>query len=113
MLPVRDVGRALARYAALGFTAEVYGADEDQYGFLERDGVHLHVSRVEGLAPATNTLAVYLYVDDADALLAEWRAAGVDGRFGDPDDTEYGLREGHYLDPDGNLFRVGSPLPRG
>ena len=94
VLPVRDVGAALDRYSALGFTAEAYRAEADLYGFLERDAVHL-------------------YVDDADALLAEWRAAGVEGSMLDPYDTEYGLREGHDVDPDGNLIRVGSPLPQG
>ena len=110
VLPVSDVGAALARYAALGFTAIAYGGDTSEYGFLERDGAQLHVSRVDGIDPAASMVSVYLYVDDADALLAEWRAAGVDGRFGDTYDTEYGLREGTYVDPDGNLLRFGSEL---
>jgi hypothetical protein len=25
--------------------------------------------------------------------------------------TEYGLRDGWHLDPDGNLLRFGSPIP--
>jgi hypothetical protein len=29
----------------------------------------------------------------------------------DVDDADYGLRKGTYVDPDGNLLRVGSPLP--
>ena len=78
---------------------------------LERDGVQMHVIRVDGLDPASSTVSVYLYVDDADALLAEWRATGVDGQFGGSHDTDYGLREGTYVDPDGNLLRFGSPLP--
>ena len=53
-------------------------------------------------------MSTYVYVDDADALLAEWRAAGVEGRFEDAYDTEYGLREFCHVDPDGNLLRVGS-----
>ena len=113
VLPVADVAAALARYAALGFTARAYDPAAAEYGFLERDSVHVHLSRVEGLDPATSTVSVYLYVDDADAVIAEWRAAGVEGRFGVAYDTEYGLREATYVDPDGNLLRVGSPLDPG
>jgi hypothetical protein len=50
----------------------------------------------------------YLYVDDADALHAEW--SSVEGRHHRPEDTPYGLREGAYVNPDGNLLRYGSPV---
>ncbi len=58
---------------------------------------------------ATTTSCAYLWVDDADALHAEWAAAGVDGRLDPPRPTEYGLEEGAHVDPDGNLIRFGSP----
>ena len=45
------------------------------------------------------------------ALATEWSASGAEGRFVDPVDTDYGLREGAHIDPDGNLLRYGSPLP--
>ena len=61
--------------------------------------------------PRTNTSACYLHVDDAQALFEEWSATGVKGRLHPPEDTEYGLREFAHVDPDGNLLRVGSPLP--
>jgi hypothetical protein len=35
--------------------------------------------------------------------------AGVQ-RTGAPVDTDYGLREGWHIDPDGDLLRFGSPL---
>jgi hypothetical protein len=112
VLPVKDVAAALAHYEKLGFTARRYAEDDGRgpvYGFLERGPVELHLARVLDLDPKTNTSAVYLYVDDADALLAAWRAAGVGGRFADAVDTPYGLREGAHVDVDGNLLRVGSP----
>jgi hypothetical protein len=37
-------------------------------------------------------------------------SAGVAGRFIEPHDTRYGLREFVYIDPDGIVHRVGSPL---
>jgi hypothetical protein len=54
---------------------------------------------------------VYLYVSDADALYAEWMALeDFDGHWHPPHDTPYGLREFAYVDPDGTLHRIGSPL---
>jgi hypothetical protein len=52
-------------------------------------------------------------VSDADSVDADWTAAGVDGRLGTPGDTVYGLREFSYVDPDGALLRIGSPLTSG
>lgn len=46
-------------------------------------------------------------------LHAEWTSAGVEGRFMGPHDTPYGLREFVYVDPDGIVHRVGSPLAGG
>ena len=61
--------------------------------------------------PKTTLVSVYVYVSDADARYTEWSSSGVEGRFHQPTDTDYGLREGAYVDPDGNLLRYGSPLP--
>ena len=49
-------------------------------------------------------------MDDADDLYREWSAAGV-GDSREPNDTDYKIREGADIDPDGNLLRFGSPLP--
>ena len=64
-----------------------------------------------GLDVASNSVAVYLEVSDADALWVEWSSAGVGGSFADLVDKEYGLREGEHVDPDGNTIRFGSPNP--
>ena len=65
---MRDLGAALAHYAALGFSTFAYEAGDD-YGFANRDGTGLHLAAgAEGDAPG----AAYLYVRDADALYAEW-----------------------------------------
>ncbi|MET0740988.1 MAG: VOC family protein [Candidatus Nanopelagicales bacterium] len=109
VLPVRDVPAALERFGRLGFEVRAY-AGEAEYGYARRGGVWLHVSRVADLDPLTSVVSAYLYVGDADALHTEWSSTGVDGRFIPPTDTEYGLREGAYVDPDGNLLRYGSWL---
>jgi catechol 2,3-dioxygenase-like lactoylglutathione lyase family enzyme len=115
VFPVRNVRAALAHYRKLGFDAHAYNeaaaGDDVVYGFVQRGHLELHLSRTPDLDCARNSSAAYLYVDDADALYAEWRAAGAGGRFyGAPADTPYHLREFAYADPDGNLLRVGSEM---
>ncbi len=114
VLPVRNVRAALAHYRRLGFEAKAYGenaGDDAVYGFLQRDRIELHLARVPELRVEENTSAIYVYVDDADALYVEWQAAASGGRFhGAPADTPYHLREFAYVDPDGNLLRIGSEM---
>jgi hypothetical protein len=100
-----DLRRALDHYAALGCTVSRH---DDGYGFAARAGVEIHLELVDHMDPLLSAGGAYLHVPDADALAAEW--AGVE-RTGAPVDTDYGLREGWHIDPDGNLLRFGSPLP--
>jgi Ser/Thr protein kinase RdoA (MazF antagonist) len=113
VFPVRDLRRALAHYASLGFEVEPY-ADGDGYGFAERDEVSLHLSLDEGHGPEADHQHVgtaYLYVEDADTLYDEWARPSVGGLTRRVGDTPYKLREGSHVDPDGNLIRFGSPMP--
>jgi uncharacterized glyoxalase superfamily protein PhnB len=118
VLPVRDVRRALERYRRLGFQARPYleaglSTEEDPiYGYLSWGPVEIHLSGFDALDPKTTTSVCYLFVDDTDAVYTAWSAAGVEGRFRPPADTTYGRREFGYVDPDGNLLRVGSSLKR-
>ncbi len=70
--------------------------------------MNLHLSKSSDLDPLTTQVSLYLLVDGADALYAEWQAANVDGRTHAPRDTDYGLREGAHIDSNGNLVRFGS-----
>jgi hypothetical protein len=106
VLPVRNLARALEHYRMLGFVVRAYSGGG--YGYAERDSMNLHFSVVSDLEPSRTTSAIYLYVDDADALFAEWRASGASGQFFEPEQTEYGMREGAHVDLDGNLLRFGS-----
>lgn len=110
VVPVRDLDAALDRYRRLGFDARAYEGTA-RYGFVDRDGVSLHLSEWAGHDPERSAAAVYPYVSDADAVHAQWATAGVPGRFHRPVDTEYGLREFAFVDADGTLHRVGSDLP--
>jgi hypothetical protein len=109
VIPVRDLGVALDRYRRLGFTARAYEGDA-RYGFVDRDSVSLHLNEWHEHDPSRTGAVVYLYVGDADAVHTEWAQAEVPGRLGRPCDTEYGLREFGYVDPDGTLHRVGSTI---
>ena len=102
-----DVTRALAHYRRLGFDAEAFG---DVYGFLTLGPVHIHVARVDHVDPKTTNVACYLYVADADDVHRRWTSSGADGSFHPPTDSDYAMREGAHLDPDGNLIRYGSSI---
>ncbi len=107
VLPVADLASALDRYGRLGFTTHVR---DDGYAYVARDEVRVHL--VAHDAPRTGPEPTcYLFVDDADEVADEWRASGVDGELTGPVDTDTGMREGAYVDPDGNVVRFGSPIP--
>jgi Ser/Thr protein kinase RdoA (MazF antagonist) len=112
VFPVKDLEQALAHYRSLGFATNVYGKGAE-YGFADRDGVSLHLAADHHHDPDTGGAETYLYVDDADCLYAEWTAPGVGGRTLAVHDTDYLLREGVHVDPDGNRIRFGSPLSVG
>ena len=101
-----DVARALAHYERLGFAVEAY---DDGYGYACRDGIEIHLAKVDQIDRRTTTSCAYLWVDDAARLHDEWAAAGLPGRLEAPNPTDYGLDEGAHVDPDGNLIRFGSP----
>ena len=99
-----NLERWLDHYRALGFEVSRHG---DEYGFANLDGVEIHVCVNPDHDPARTAGCAYLRVDDADALHARWSAV-EGGRGPAPIDTDYGLREGGHIDPDGNLLRYGS-----
>lgn len=107
VVPVSDLGAALERYRLLGFAVRAYGHGTG-YGYADRDGASIHLSEWDEHDSVRTSSVVYLYVSDADAVHDEWEASGVEGRLGEPRDTEYGMREFGFVDPDGTLHRVGS-----
>ena len=105
IFPVRDLELAMDHYRRLGFDVRRY--PPGGYGFVSRDSVEIHLGVVSD--PDHRTSSAYLFVDDADELAAQWRAAGV--AVHGPQDTEWGRHEGAAVDPDGNVIRFGSPIP--
>jgi catechol 2,3-dioxygenase-like lactoylglutathione lyase family enzyme len=104
---VSDVPRAVAHYEQLGFSTSHH---DEGYAFAHRGELTIHLAG-PGVDPVrVGRGSVYMHVDDADKLAAEWTGARID--FVEPRDFEYGKREGSHKDPDGNLIRFGSPLRR-
>jgi catechol 2,3-dioxygenase-like lactoylglutathione lyase family enzyme len=111
VIPVLDLAEALERYRTLGFEVRAYGHGTG-YGYADRGGVSMHLSEWDEHDRKRTGSVVYIYVSDADAVRAEWAACGVKGRFGEVRETEYGMREFGYVDPDGTLHRVGSRVDK-
>jgi predicted enzyme related to lactoylglutathione lyase len=103
IVPVRNLESALERYESLGFRTRAWDGPQ-RYGFVSSGDAELHLTEAVGQDP----VAVYLYVDDADAVHAAWTRAKPGGQLTTPRDTTWGLREFSYVDPDGTLHRVGS-----
>lgn len=98
ILRVADGYEAAAWYGRLGFTVvgeHRFAPDLPLYLFLERGGVHLHLSEHAGDAPPGSL--VYYWVDDVDAIAAELGIPVTDQPWG---------REVEVTDPDGNRLRI-------
>jgi predicted enzyme related to lactoylglutathione lyase len=98
-----DIRRAAEHYQRFGFEISYH---DDSYAFAQRQGLDLHLDLTN--SPAPGGALLYLRVEDADRLAAEWRAAGAD--VTEPKDYPWGQHEGSDTDPDGNTIRFGSPL---
>jgi predicted enzyme related to lactoylglutathione lyase len=105
ILPTADTEQMRSHYELLGFVVDVH---QGGYATATRDDIKLHFHLTAGHDPAHGG-AVYISVDDADALHAEWQAAGV-GALHDLHDPGFGVWESAHTDPDGNIIRFGSPV---
>lgn len=115
VLQVADVGRSEAFYRdKLGFFSHGAWGDRPDFCIVQRGAVTIALdrSRDDGPAPTNQWWAAYVYVEDADALLAEVTAAGVEVVRG-IEDAPYGLRDFDVRDPDGHIIAFGSDLMPG
>ncbi len=125
-LPTTDMARTAEHYRRLGFTfaapgsASIAGADSGiadgesgiagaDFAIATRDGIALHFALKPDHDPARTATWVYIGVDNADELAAEFVAAGA-GQGRVPRNTDYKMRELAHIDPDGNLLLFGSRL---
>jgi catechol 2,3-dioxygenase-like lactoylglutathione lyase family enzyme len=101
-LRAADARTAAAWWARLGFEVEWehrFASDLPLFLALRSGDARVFLSEHAG--DARPDALVYLYVDDADAVAAEFDAQAST--------TAYGMREVELRDPDGNRVRVGSP----
>ena len=108
ILPVRDLDAAAGRFERMGFDVQRW---DDTYAFVRLGGAELNLARRPDLDPDTTTSMVYVEVTDADATHARWLQADIGGHLEPPQDMPWDMREGRWVDPEGNLLRFGSPLP--
>lgn len=108
-LPSRDFAATSAFYAALGFGE----AFRDQgWMILRRGSLELEFFPHPDLDPRESWFSACIRLDDPDALLAEWRAAGLpEDRHAIPRLTGFFRPEGAprmfaLVDADGSLLRV-------
>jgi catechol 2,3-dioxygenase-like lactoylglutathione lyase family enzyme len=117
ILPSRDLRETLRFYEALGFDNRGAPPEEWDYLIVGRGGLLLHFVATPDVDPGRTAGMCFAYVDDADAVYKAWRTQLpepdlVNGsRLQAPVDTDYGMREFALVDPNGNLIRVGSPVP--
>ena len=114
ILLARDLDETSGFYAALGFTV---ARTFDDYLIVDRDGAEIHFVPTADLDPWTSNAMCYLFVDDVDSVLDQWRSVGLPAtgipRLTTAEDKEWGLREAALLDPNGTLVRIGSLLAKG
>jgi predicted enzyme related to lactoylglutathione lyase len=106
ILNTADMQQMQSHYERLGFAVAVHHGG---YATAARGEVKIHFHLVAEHVPATDGGAVYIAVEDADALHAEWKAAGVASLL-DLWDPGFGVWESAHTDPDGNVIRFGSPV---
>ena len=103
-----DMDRTIAFYESLGFKLH---ARYETYLVFARDSVELHFAHNPEHVPEKSQFAAYFHADDVEALSESyaslpWESEGFP-RFGPAEDRDWGMRELHVLDPDGNLLRMG------
>jgi catechol 2,3-dioxygenase-like lactoylglutathione lyase family enzyme len=117
---VQDV-RATAEYYRdrLGFQFERFWGAGPSFTMVWRRGVTIMLGRLEGgpgmpnakVADDVGVWDAYVWVDDADALYAEYKAAGV--RIArDICDQPYNCRDFDVEDPNGYIVCFGQDLAR-
>ena len=110
-----DIPRTLAYYQdKLGFKCLGTWQDPPVYAIVARDGQAIHFRCAE--PPVSNRdkyseelLDAYIYIDDADALYAEYAGCGVEFTRG-VGNMSWGCREFVVKDCDGRLLAFGADV---
>ena len=116
ILEVKDVIASEVFYREkLGFRPAHFFGDPPTFCITSRDKVTVFLDKTR-TSPRTTPLnqywALYIYVDDADAVAAELADRGV-AFDREIEDQEYGCRDFDVRDPDGHLIGIGQTLTKG
>lgn len=104
---VANIARSLAWYRdALGFDVSFQYGEPTFYGCLCRDNVSIHLIAKEQAHRAAGQGALCVFVNDVDALYADFLARGANIPK-PPQDYDYGMRDFVLYDPDGNQLTFG------
>lgn len=105
ILEVRDVAASAAFYARLGFEAGDMWGDPPAFTIAQRGDVTLGLTRRD--RPARNEWwAAYVYVNDVEALHAEFTAEGLEPtEIHRPE--HYGCDDFDVIDPNGHRIAFG------
>lgn len=114
---VTDVERTIAFYRdKLGFETRFRHPDQQPFfAIIGRDGAQIFIKSERDISPQPNCtrhphlrLDAFVYVEDPDALAAEFTGRGT--MFSQPlKDTHDGLRGFEIRDPDGYILFFGRP----
>ena len=107
-LEAKDIRVSEAFYARNSDSGPEFFGDPPTFCIISRDDVtiFLDLARTPHPAPLNQNWAVYIYVDDVNAMAAELAARGV-AFDREPEDQPYGCRDFDIRDPDGHLIGIG------
>jgi catechol 2,3-dioxygenase-like lactoylglutathione lyase family enzyme len=113
-IEVKDVVASETFYRErLGFNAGVFYGAPPTFCIVRRDRatIFLDKARAPHPIPLNQYWALYIYVDNVDAIYADVRSRGVtiDRAI---EDQDYGCRDFDIRDPDGHLIGIGQNLQR-
>jgi uncharacterized glyoxalase superfamily protein PhnB len=117
ILLVRDVVAAAEHYRdRLGFSFDRFWGEPPNFVILSRDGCRLMLHQPPSRAAivphwrvSKGMWNVYFWVDDAEALFADFKRRGATIDY-DIHDKPYGIREFGIRDLDGHDIAFGSPI---
>jgi catechol 2,3-dioxygenase-like lactoylglutathione lyase family enzyme len=112
-LPSRDLHETVAFYERLGFHNAGDPPEVWDYAIIRRGTIEVHFYKDVDVDPSTTSAGCFIWVQDVDALYAEWTGSGTapdsrPDRLTAPADTAYGVRALGLIDPSGNHVRFGT-----
>ena len=107
---VSDVLKSVAYYRdALGFEVSFSHGEPVFYAGVERGKAVIHLQAASETKRRAGEAAVYVFVDDADAVYEETKDRGA-RIVKEPQEYAYGMRDFDVTDLDGNAIAFGSPV---